>query len=129
MTKFNLSDDRVLLAFVDKMVTDKNPDVDEVTRVALRAELKYQLEERIERAIVMALPDQQLVELDQLLEEDASDEEVIELFENSGVDFEMAVNREMKAFREAYLRGEIEVDISGLMARMPQTLYKAGEEE
>lgn len=128
MANINFSDDRVLLAFVDKMVTDKNPNVDNVTRAALRAELKYQLDERIERATVMALPDQDLVELDQLLEENASDDEVLGLFENAGVDFQAAITREMEAFRTAYLNGEIEVDITELMAKMPEKMNMPGEE-
>ena len=50
-----ISDERVLAAFVDKMITDKNALVTEKERTALYRVLREQLNVKIEQAMLSAL--------------------------------------------------------------------------
>lgn len=94
----------VLNAFIDKMLaatgqTKTNPD----EQRALREKLRLQLEDEINRAMIKALPDAKLVELNQMLDrEETSDEAIEKLFEEAGVDYQKVVEGAMAGFAENY---------------------------
>ena len=102
--KERFSSQRVLTTYVDDMITAKmGSDIDQRKREELRRELLEQLEDMIQRGVVEALSDAKLMELDQLLERDASDEEVERFFETSGVDYQEMALEKAKQFRDQYL--------------------------
>ena len=49
------------------------------------------------------LPDEKLVELEGMLDREASDEEIEQFFDGSGVNFEQVAQQTMAAFRSAFL--------------------------
>lgn len=98
-----ISDERVLSAFVDKMITDKNALVAESDRTALYRILRERVDAQIEQAMLTALSDDQLIELNRMLDEGASDDEIEDLFNNSGADFAGAVEKTLTMIRDDYL--------------------------
>lgn len=103
MPEMKISDERVLAAFVDKMITDKNPQVTERERTALYRVLREQVNVKIEQAMLAALSDEEMARLNDLLDAGASDEEIEALFNESGADFAGAVQRTLAAIRTEYL--------------------------
>ncbi len=108
MPETNLSDEKVLEIFVDNMITDKGVQVDAAQREALRQQLVTELNGTISQAIVMALPDEKAIELDQKIDAGMPDDEVESFFMNSGIDFEAVTGAAMKHFRMAYLGAGVE---------------------
>lgn len=105
MPEIDFNDERALMAFVDKMITDKDAGVSAEERARLRGELYEKMNERIERAMIGALPDQMLIELDKSIDNGMTDEEIEEFFEGTGIGFSEVVQKAMKEFREEYLSG------------------------
>lgn len=104
MPKINFNEDQVLESFVHQMVVDKGlAEEDRNQNGKIQHELMEQLNEAIEKAMIAALPDAQLIELNRLLEAGASDEEVMKVFETAGVDFELAAGKAMAEFRQKYV--------------------------
>lgn len=99
------SEDEMLDLFVEKLVIDKGfSDLDQETKSRFASELKESLIARINEAIVSALPDEKLAELDEMFESgDVTAEKVNELVERSGVDMSDPIQKTMLEFREAYL--------------------------
>jgi len=89
---------KIINVFVDKMMADKG-----VEDEALREQLKVKLEEQIEQAMIRALSDEKLVELDVMLDNGVSDEELEVFFDGAGVNYEQVVEQTMAAFRKAFL--------------------------
>lgn len=110
MPETNYNDERVLMAFVDKMVTDKDANVSGGARTKLRGQLFEEMNRRIERAMIEALPDQLLIELDKSIDNGMTDEEIDEFFEGTGIGFSEVVQQAMKDFREAYLNGSVVIE-------------------
>ena len=100
-----LSDERIMQIYVNKMVTDKSgqdldeEDVDKITRVLIS-----QLNERLEHAVISALPDEALAELNDLLDENGTTEEIDRVFDESGMDFDAVVKQTLEDFRQDYLQ-------------------------
>lgn len=103
MPEMKISDERVLMAFVDKMITDKNALVTQQERTALYRVLREQLNVKIEQAMLSALSDEELLKLNKMLDEGASDEEVEALFNGSEADFAGAVEQALTELRTEYL--------------------------
>lgn len=74
--------------------------------------LQDKLQEQIEQALIGMLSDEQLVELDEKLDNGATDEEVEAFFLAAGADANKAMTDAMKAFREAFLALSME-EITG----------------
>ena len=100
----NLSDERILQIFVNKMITEKTPqglddgDRDKISRVLIE-----QLNQRMEYALIAALPDDKLTELNNLLDNNGKDDAIDGVFDNSGVDFDAVSQQTLEAFRQEYL--------------------------
>lgn len=107
MPEIKFNDERVLMAFVDQMITDKDAGIEASARAKLRDELYREMSERIERGVLDALPDQALIDLDGALDSGMTDEEIEEFFEGSGVNFGEVAARTMKKFRDDYLSGAL----------------------
>ncbi len=89
---------KVINTFISKMMADKG-----VEDAALKEQLEAKLEEQIEQAMIRMLPDEKLVELEGMLGREASDEEIEQFFDGSGVNFEQVAQQTMAAFRSAFL--------------------------
>ena len=103
MPEMKISDERVLAAFVDKMITDKNPLVTERERTELHRVLRAQLDMKVEQAMINALSDDELIRLDRMLTFGATDEEVESLFNESKADFPSVVKKTLTDLRTDYL--------------------------
>lgn len=104
MPKINFSEEQVLENFVRQMVTDKGLlEEDRNQNGKIQHELLGALDAAIEKAMIAALPDAKLMELNQLLDAGADDAQIETVFAGAGVNYEVVAGRTMAAFREAYL--------------------------
>ncbi len=95
---------RIINTFVDKMMADKGLDAMSAEEQAeLKKNLRVKVEEQIEQAMLRALSDAQLLELEKLVDDGVSDEELDRFFADSGVDFTKAAEQAMIEFRKAFL--------------------------
>lgn len=94
----------VLNALIDKMLVATGQEkTDPEEQRAVREQLRLQLENKIEKAMVKALPDAKLVELNQMLDrEDTTDDAIEAFFKNAGVDYDKVVEGVMQDFLEDY---------------------------
>lgn len=112
MPENKLNDEKVLRMFVDRLIADKGGDTFDVKqKETLEAELMEELDGRIQQAMIRALTDAKLMELEKLLDADAPDEEIEKFFENAGVDFDPAIRKAMDAFRTDYFKDKIRVSV------------------
>ena len=90
----------LLDAFIDRMLAKSGKtNITSDERRELRDQMRAELEPRIERAIIEALPDAKLVELDELLKREGEiDDEVEKFFAEPGVDCDKAVEKVMVEF-------------------------------
>lgn len=96
---------RVLAAFVSQLIKDKGlTELDSAARADLKRKLMQELNSEIERAYIMAMSDEQLIQMNEMLDTGASDEEIGELFETSGVNYEEVTVKAMQAFRNNFLK-------------------------
>ena len=80
--------------------------IDEDGRKQLEEDLKGRLMDQIDRAVVEALPEDKVDGLNELLDREATDEEIHEYIANSGVDVKGITTLTMLQFRELYLGDE-----------------------
>lgn len=96
--------EQMLLSFISKMMADKGLKLSAVQEQQLKARLYDKLNEQIQQSLVRALPNDKLVLLDKLLDDDLPSEVIEKFFEESGVDMQAAVARAMEDFRQAFLK-------------------------
>lgn len=121
MSDRNYSDERMLMAYVDSMIAERGAaeGLSNEERDALRRVLFEELNDAMEKAMLMALPDEKLAELERILDENGSDEVLEEFFDGTDdIDMTPAIEAAMEKFREDYLAGEIEVDITAELERV-----------
>lgn len=112
MPENKLDDEKVLRMFVDRLIADKGGDtLDVKQKEILQKELLEELGERIQQAMIRALPDAKLMELEKLLDEDAPDEAIEGLFKGAGMDFDPAIRKAMDEFRTDYFKDKIRVSV------------------
>lgn len=112
MPENKLDDEKVLRMFVDRLIADKGGDTLDVKQKGiLQKELLEELDERIQQAMIRALPDAKLMELEKLLDEDAPDEIIEGLFKGAGMDFDPAIRKAMDEFRTDYFKDKIKVSV------------------
>lgn len=100
-----LSDERILQIFVSKMITEKTPQgLDEASRDKISRVLIEQLNQRMEYALIAALPDDKLNALNDLLDQNGDDAAIDRIFDESGVDFDAVSKRTLDEFRQEYLK-------------------------
>ncbi len=98
----DLSQEEMLVLYVEKMIADKGVEpTDE-----LRNSLREALSDEITKQMVLAMPDYLVNKLNEELAAGADDEVVNKLIDESGIDVETITEQAMTAFREKYLNGE-----------------------
>ncbi len=108
MPEINPTQTRIINTFVDKMMADKGLGaMSAEQQEELRKNLRVKVEEQIEQAMLRALSDAQLLELEKLVDDGVSDEELDAFFENSGADFTKAAEQAMAEFRKAFLNSNV----------------------
>lgn len=104
MPESKLTDTKMLVVFVDKLLADKGLELEADERQRLRAKLLSEIDEAIEQAIIRSLPDEKLAELSTLTEQpNVADEAIEAVFNGAGVDFQVVVMQTMTDFRERFL--------------------------
>lgn len=93
--------------FANQILAEKNlPGLSDDVRPSVVAEMVQVLHELINRAILDALPEDKLQELDKLTDDpDANMEQIQQLVASSGVDTKQIVTDTLTKFRELYLAG------------------------
>lgn len=122
MPETKLNDEKVLQMFVDRLIADKGGDTLEAKqKEILQGELLEELDERMQSAMIKALPDAKLMELEGMLDAEAPDEEIENFFANAGVSFDEPLKKAMDEFRTDYFRGKIKTSV-----KLPAEAPKAG---
>ena len=98
----DLTQEQIIAIYVEKMIADKGVEpTDE-----LRKELREKLSDEITKALVLAMPDYLVNQLNEDLDGGADDEKIAKAIDESGIDVETITEQTMNAFRENYLNGE-----------------------
>lgn len=97
-------DQDVLSKFINDIIDAKNfKTLDGDVRQQLEQDLKNRLLDQIDRAVLGALPEDKIDGLNDLLDRDASQQEVQQYIANSGVDTKKITLETMLRFRSLYL--------------------------
>ena len=98
----SLTQEQIIAIYVEKMIADKGIEpTDE-----LRKDLREQLSDEITKALILAMPDYLVNQLNDDLDGGADDEKIAKAIDESGIDVETITEQTMKAFRDDYLNGE-----------------------
>ena len=105
-----LIDRDTLEKFIDELLKEKPKTTNNVEEQNMVKEKMMQtLDDRINKAMLKSLNDEQLEELEQMLDRgDESPEAYSALYKNAGVDLESLISKEMESFGEEYLGGKNE---------------------
>lgn len=104
MPKINFREDALYDVFIHQLVVDKGLDAEDRAQSGkISYELKTKLDEQLQKAMINALPDRQLEALGQLMDREASDDEIEKFFSAVAVDYPAVIQAEMVKFREEYL--------------------------
>lgn len=109
MPELKLSEDSVLLAFVDRLITEKGLNLDPQAQKSARVALKAQLDNIIEEAMLAALPEEQLLTLEEKVEAGASDAEIEEIFAAANIDYDKVAKETLEAFQAGVESGAIAI--------------------
>ena len=99
-----------LAEYVNQMISDKNAEFDEETLEEEKSRLVDLLEDKVDEAMIGALPEDKANELEKLIDEkgdSATENEITAIIYSSQNLINDAVEKAMTEFRDAYLRGEI----------------------
>ncbi len=103
MSKIKLTQDNLLAAFIEQLLTKKGSKSSDPKELANQREaLRRELEEKVELAMFEALSDEQLDEYEAMLDADASDEELEKFWDESGLDFGKVASEAMRKFAEEF---------------------------
>lgn len=98
----NLTQEQIIAIYVEKMIADKGIEpTDE-----LRKDLREKLSDEITKALILAMPDYLVNQLNDELDGGADDEKIAKAIDESGIDVETITEQTMNAFHENYLNGE-----------------------
>ena len=91
--------------FIDRMLQEKDlSTVPDDVRMELKRDLEQRLLDQIDRAVLVALPEDKAVELSAKLDdENFTNDDAAEFIKNSGVDMQSIALETMMRFRELYL--------------------------
>ncbi len=105
-----LIDKETLEEFVDELLRVKPMPVSGADGLGkVKEEMMQSLDDRINKAMLSSLSDEQLAELEQMLDRgEESPEAYDSLYQNAGINLESIISNEMNLFREEYLGGENE---------------------
>lgn len=109
MSKIKITQERLLAAYINRLLIDKGElATDTKTQAKQREQLKRQINDAMEMAMVQALSDDQLEEFDRRLDDGMTDAEMEEFLEGTGVDFVEATKKALIEFRAKYLNESYE---------------------
>lgn len=98
-----MQDSPAAIQFIDKLLEQKGVEgVEEEVRLQLRQDLLKRLEDKVNRAIVESLSQEQLVKFEHLLDTNKIDE-IQPFLYNSGVNVHGIITRCMTEFQASYL--------------------------
>ena len=98
-----LTTEQIYAVLVEQMMSEKGVEpTDE-----LRAELRGKLSDEVTKALVLAMPEYLVKELNEKIDNGADDNVVDKAINESGIDVETITEQTVKAFREKYLNGEV----------------------
>lgn len=118
MPKINFGQEQVIEAFIYQMVVDKGLlQEDKKQNGKIQHELREQLDEAVQMALIEALPEPRLKELDQALKSGVTDEQIMQFFQNAGVNYPKVAAAAMAKFRQEYLSSQANTQDS--QANMP----------
>ena len=96
--------------FLNEIIDKKQlPGIDEAVKKQLIADMKERLLDRINRALIDQLSDENIAKMSQLIDENPENEEIVQEFlVNSGVDVRKVTAKVMLSFQAYYLEGSQE---------------------
>ena len=97
-----LTQDQLTAVYIEQMILEKGDEPND----ALRGVLYEKLNDKINRELVNAIPNEFNERLEQALD-GGNDEEVEKIIEESGIDVETITENAMTAFRDKYLSLEV----------------------
>lgn len=90
--------------FIGNLIEEKKlPGLDEETRVQVAADLKELLMANINKALIQAVPEENLDELEGFLDNQSADQAGIQQFIEQHVDVKQIMQNELVLFRSLYL--------------------------
>lgn len=101
--------DEKLEAFVLQMIADKGVVLDEGAKEELKTKLLGELNEKLDEAMINALPEEKVEALNKMLDErgdEATEREIHAVVYSSTPEISAAVDKAMNEFRENYLKEE-----------------------
>ncbi len=108
----DISDDKIMRSYIDDMITQKSVSgINSDQRARLRQKLIELFDERMQQEMITALPDEKLVELEDKLDNELSDDDLEKFFDESGLDFGEVAKRALERFRDEYISGVLEVEV------------------
>lgn len=111
MPETKVNEEQGLEELAREMIASKGlAEEDQKQGGALQRELEAQLGEVMDEAILEALPEEKLDELEKMLDDGADDEAVEKIFSESGADYQTAVTEALRRFRAEYLGGTAEAE-------------------
>lgn len=100
-----MSNDEALEVFAEQLLIEGNyPEQDPDVRAEMRMDLKEQMSAKINSAIMEALPEDKITELDDLISSNnATSDNVGRLIQESGIDTSKVAGEALAEFRKEYL--------------------------
>ncbi len=132
MPKQNLEDEQAYATFIEEIVRGMGlEEQDREMQGRLSQDLKMKLDEVIEQALVKALPDDKVDELDKLLDSEASDEEIEDFFDTVGGDYdtEAIIRKTLEDFRKAFVEKPEDAKSGEVAAEVAKTEDSAEKTE
>lgn len=132
MPEEKMNSDRVLTAYIELMINDRGDaaNLSAAERDALRRILRREMDDAIDKALLVSLPEDKLTELEVILDRDGSDEELEAFFDTVGeVDADAEIEKAMTQVREDYLAGKIVIDLGAEMEREKELRREMTEAE
>lgn len=102
MPDTTLTQENSIDVFVERLMAEKG-DAGGADQSKLKAELQERVVEKTEEAMLKALPDEKLIELERKLDEGMSDDDLGKFFLNAGVDYQPAVQQAMQELKTEFL--------------------------
>lgn len=106
---YQKQNDEKLEAFVLQMIADKGAELDDEAKEDEKERLLDEINEKVDEAMINALPDDRAEKLNKLLDErgdEATEREIHAIIYASTNEINEAVEKAMNDFREAYLKEE-----------------------
>ena len=102
MPNTNLNEDQVFAAFIDRLLQTKGitKDTNPEQYQTQSEQLRIELDDAIQREVLNSLSTEQLEQLEQMFDANATDQDIEQFFDQANINYEQAVITAMKKFRE-----------------------------